>query len=109
MAKTAAVSKRGVASLKLTCVGGTCGGKLKLTAATEKKGKGKPVTLAIGSTSYALGAGKSTTVTVKLTAAGRAVLAAAASHKLVATVAVTPRTGAKSTAKVTLAAAKGPK
>jgi FG-GAP-like repeat/Abnormal spindle-like microcephaly-assoc'd, ASPM-SPD-2-Hydin len=111
LAKTAAVSKSGVATLKLSCAGGTCGGKLVLSAAVKKKGKGKgkPVTLAIGSTSYALGAGKAATVTVRLSAAARAALASAPSHKLVATIAVAPTAGAKSMAKVTLSGAKGAK
>lgn len=102
--KAATVAKNGKVALKLTCAGGTCSGKLALTIATKKKvkGKTKTVTTTIGKATYSLAAGKSKTVTVKLSAAAKKLLAAAPGHKLAAKIVVTPATGSKSTAKLTL-------
>jgi hypothetical protein len=110
LAKTATVSKSGAATLKSSCSDAPCRGKLVLTAETKKKVKGKlkTVRLKLGMTSYSLAAGKSATVTVKLSAAARAALASAPSHKLPASVAITPPTGAPSKAKVTLVALPHP-
>jgi hypothetical protein len=104
LAKTASVSKSGLAKLKLTCAG-SCTGKLALSAALKKKtkGKSKAVATKLGSTSYALGS-RSETLTVKLYAAARAALASTPSHRLAATIAITPAAGASSKAKVILIA-----
>ncbi len=102
--KTAAVAKNGKASLKLSCSGGDCSGKLTLTIATKKKvgGKTKDVALPAGSATYSLTSGQSKTVIVKLSAAAKKLLAAAPGHKVATTVTVAPSKGAKSTAKLTL-------
>lgn len=102
--KAATVAKNGKVALKLTCAGGECRGKLALTIAAKKKvkGKSKTVTTTIGKASYSLAAGKSETVTVKLSAAGLKALAAAPGDKLATKVAVSPAGDAKSTAKLTL-------
>jgi hypothetical protein len=103
LARTASVSTSGLAKLKLTCAGG-CTGKLTLSAALKKtKGKSKVVATKIGSTSYALGT-RSLTLTVGLYAAARAALASAPSHRLAATVTVSPTVGAPSKTKLTLIA-----
>jgi hypothetical protein len=104
LARTASVSKSGFAKLKLTCAG-ACTGKLALSAALKKKtkGKSKAVATKLGSTSYALGT-RSVTLSVGLYAAARAALASAPSHKLRATVAITPAVGAPSKAKLILIA-----
>jgi hypothetical protein len=102
--KTAAVAKSGKASLKLTCSGGPCSGRLALTIATKKKAKGKSkaVTVSAGGVSYSLTSGQQKTVTVKLSAAAENLLAAAPGNKLAATLTVTPSRGVRSTAKLTL-------
>jgi hypothetical protein len=103
LARTASVSKSGLAKLKLTCAG-ACTGKLTLSGALKKiKGKSKAVATKIGSTSYALGS-RSETLTVRLYAAARAALASTPSHRLAATVGVTPAAGAPSKTKLTLIA-----
>jgi hypothetical protein len=70
------VTSSGKATIKLTCTGtATCGGKLTLTAKT--KGKKKATTKTIGTSSFSIPAGKTATVTLALTATGRALLSAA--------------------------------
>jgi hypothetical protein len=107
LGKTASVSKSGLAKLKLSCAG-DCTGKLTLSAALKKtKGKSKAVATKLGSASYALGT-RSLTLSVGLYAAARAALASAPSHRLAATVTVTPTGGAPSKTKLTLIAPRHP-
>jgi hypothetical protein len=70
--------KSGKAALQISCPGpGTCSGKLTLSAKiTTGKGKNKKTkTLTIGSTSFSLKAGESTTVSVKLSGPAKSALA----------------------------------
>jgi Divergent InlB B-repeat domain len=68
---TASVSG-GKASLKLTCLGGACAGKLKLTAKVKQGKKTKKVV--IGQASFSLAAGESKTIKVKLSSAAKKML-----------------------------------
>ncbi len=72
-----AVLRTGAAPIKLTCTGhGTCAGKLTLTAKGKaKKGK-KAKTETIGTAGFSIPPGKTATVRIALTAAGRALLEA---------------------------------
>jgi len=78
-----AVQNSGAAQVKLTCVGtGTCAGKLTLMAKSKvKKSKqAKMNTVTIGTTTFSISAGKTTTVRLTLDATGRALLSAAHSR-----------------------------
>jgi len=73
------VQSGGKASVKLTCAGtSTCTGKLTLTVTSKGKGKHgkKAKAKTIGTAAFSIPAGKSGVVTIKLTAAGRALLKA---------------------------------
>lgn len=74
---------RGTAPLKISCSGGTCTGKLTLTAKVKQGKKTKVIT--VGKASFNLAAGKSATLKVKLSSAAKKILAK--SHKLKASVA----------------------
>jgi plastocyanin len=76
-------------------------------AEEEDQGKSKAVATKLGSTSYALGS-RSETLTVKIYAGARAALASTPSHRLAATVAITPAVGAPSKTKLTLIAPRDP-
>ncbi|WP_354699618.1 hypothetical protein DSM112329_05339 [Paraconexibacter sp. AEG42_29] len=134
--RSVTVSAAGVASLRLRCLGTVaCSGTASLTAttsATAKQGSAKPKprsTIAAGpraatkpsaaavkkpkrttvaSTAYSLKAGRSSTVKLKVNAAGRKLLAAATAGRLEATLTVTPRVKAARprTKAVTLKATK---
>jgi hypothetical protein len=71
-APAAVTVKNGMAPLELSCKGGACSGKLKLTAKI-KHGK-KTKKMVIGQASFSLGAGESKTVNVKLAAAAKKLL-----------------------------------
>jgi hypothetical protein len=74
------VQSSGKGSVKLTCTGmAACSGKLTLTVTVKpKQGKqAKARTKAIGSAAFSIPPSKSETVTIALTAAGRALLKAA--------------------------------
>lgn len=108
LARTASVSTKGLVSLKVSCVGGPCQGKVTLTVPTKKKVKGKakvkPRTLS--SARYALGADASGAVALKLPAAALRQLLAARGRKLAVTALVVPTSGARARAKLTLVAPK---
>ena len=72
-----AVPRHGAVALKLTCTGtGACEGKLTLTAkGTARKGK-RAKTEMIATGSFSVAPGHTATVTITLTAAGRALLKA---------------------------------
>jgi hypothetical protein len=73
------VHSGGKASVKLTCAGTTtCAGKLTLTVPSKGKGKHakKAKAETIGSAAFSIPAGKAATVTLPVTAAGRALLKA---------------------------------
>jgi hypothetical protein len=73
-----AVESDGIALVTLGCKRGeNCGGKLTLSAQTTSKTKGKKKrTLTIGTAGFSIAAGMTTTVKVKLSAAGRGLLRA---------------------------------
>jgi len=106
LARTAPVSAKGFASLKLTCAGAPCKGKLTLTTSTKKKGKARSTTLSTGS--YALKAGASKPLALKLSAPGLRRLRAAPGRKLTVTVTIIPTTAPKLTTKLTLVGSKRP-
>jgi hypothetical protein len=68
----------GEAAVKLRCTGaGTCRGKLTLTVKVRgKNGKRRSKTAAIGTATFSISAGKTTTVKLTLNATGRALLSA---------------------------------
>jgi hypothetical protein len=73
------VHSGGKASVKLTCTGtASCTGKLTLTITSKGRGKHgkKAKTETIGMAAFSIPAGKTGVVTIKLTAAGRALLQA---------------------------------
>lgn len=108
LARTASVSAKGQAALKLTCNGADCAGRLTLTASAKKKVKGKtkirPVKL--GSVRYSVGRGITKTVTLKLSAAGLRALDAAPGRRLAAKAAIAPDGGSASTVKLMLTGAR---
>jgi hypothetical protein len=76
-AASIAVQLNGTALVKLACVGHeSCRGKLALTVTRTSKAKGRKRShvVTIGTVRFAIAAGRTTTVKLKLTAAGRALL-----------------------------------
>lgn len=68
------VGVSGRVRLTLTCAGpGACSGRLRLTARVRSRGRLRTVTV-LGATRYAVAGGRRSTRSVRLTAAGRAVL-----------------------------------
>jgi Carboxypeptidase regulatory-like domain len=101
------------ARVPLACASATCAGRIELTGQIVVKSKGKKKTkkktVVLGKSSYSLAAGKSATVSVHLTAAGKSALAAAKGHKLSAKAGVTVTGGVTVKKSVTLSqAAKKP-
>lgn len=90
----------GRVALKLSCTGAagaTCSGRVTLTTKTKQRGKTKTIT--IGSATVSLRAGGTKTVSVKLSAAGKRLLAKSKHHKLKATLAGPSRLSASLTLK----------
>ena len=108
---TIEAQRSGAAGIKLTCTGtGTCTGKLSLTAKrTTKRGKKTHTNIqAIGRATFAISAGKTTTIKIMLNATGRVLLSAAHGH-LNATLTIlksSPPPAATQTASVHLALQK---
>jgi streptogramin lyase len=96
IARRAEVSKSGVASLKLTCRGGACAGRVSLLLTRTQLVKvhhklvRKRRTQTLGSAPYNLGAGHSATVKIRLTRAGRSAVAAAPGKGLAVVVKLQP-------------------
>jgi Carboxypeptidase regulatory-like domain len=76
----------GSARVPVACANAACAGTIELTGQIAVKGKGKKKakkqTVVLGKGSYSLAAGKSATIVVRLTAAGKNALAKAKGHKL---------------------------
>jgi len=74
------VEQNGAATVKLACVGGTsCSGKLTLQVkqfAKRKRGRRASRNITIGTASYAIAAGATANVTIRLNGTGRALLSA---------------------------------
>jgi hypothetical protein len=106
------VSSKGVAALSVSCSGATCVGRLTLTASVKTKVKRKvnghlktvtkTKTLVLGSASYSLAAGDSTTLSIALSKSDVKLLDAASGHKLKAVTSALPSTGVAVTQTVTL-------
>lgn len=109
------VSSKGVAVVSVSCSGAsgaTCVGRLTLTASVKTKVKRKvdghlktatkTTTLTLGSASYSLAAGHSTTLPVELSKSDVKLLEAASGHKLKAVASAQPSTGVAVTQTVTL-------
>jgi hypothetical protein len=97
----ATVSVKGVASVSVSCQGGTCSGTLKLTF--TPKGKHKAVT--VGSVRYTISAGKKTTLSISLSKGAKTALRRG-KCKLKVKATATPTSGKSETATVTLTEAK---
>jgi hypothetical protein len=103
---SASVSASGVASIRVGCRGARgqrCAGRLTLTAVLGPK-RSRPVT--IGSGGYRVATGRSGTVEVKLTAAGRSAFLAATRHRLKVTATARPTAGGKASRTVMLIPAR---
>jgi protocatechuate 3,4-dioxygenase beta subunit len=78
---TITVQGSGEAAVKLSCASTvTCSGKLTLVAKTKGKGKKKAKAETIGTASFSIPAGKTVTVKLTLSGAGKALLGAAHGH-----------------------------
>ncbi|HUN78629.1 MAG TPA: carboxypeptidase regulatory-like domain-containing protein [Solirubrobacteraceae bacterium] len=84
---------RGLAHISIACAKAACAGSVELTytapAPRRHHHGAKPTTLPLGRASYKLDPGDRTTVLVRLSAAGRRLLAHARHHRLPATLLVT--------------------
>ena len=103
----------GSARVPLACANATCAGTIEMTGQVAVKSKGKKKakkkTVVLVKGSYSLAAGKSATVSVHLTAAGKSALATAKGHKLPGKAGVTVSGGVTVKKSVTLKqAAKKP-
>jgi hypothetical protein len=78
------IQRDGTALIKLACSGNAggpgCAGKLTLSTQAASRGKRRSHTVMIASTGFSIAAGKTTTVPVKLSSTGRALLGAAHGH-----------------------------
>jgi hypothetical protein len=76
----------GSARVPIACANAACAGTIELTGQIAVKSKGKKKakkkTVVLGKGSYSLAAGKSATIVVRLSAAGKSALAKAKGHKL---------------------------
>jgi Carboxypeptidase regulatory-like domain len=76
----------GAARVPIACANAACAGTIELTGQIAVKGKdkkkAKKKTVVLGKGSYSLAAGKSATIVVRLSAAGKSALAKAKGHKL---------------------------
>lgn len=85
--------KAGKVGIRLACIGGfRCKGTLTLRAGATR----------IGSAHYSIAAGKTSTVTLRLNAAGKSKLAASANHRLETTGTATVVGAKKATRAITL-------
>jgi hypothetical protein len=88
LSSTRIVVSGGSARVPLLCTNASCAGTIELTqqvVVKQRKGKktiSKKKTVVLAKGSYALAAGKSATIAVRLTPAGRSALAKAKGHKL---------------------------
>ena len=93
VSSTKIVVSGGSARVSVACANATCAGTIELTGQIAVKGKGrkktKKKTVVLAKGSYSLAAGKSATITVRLTAAGNSALAKARRHRLSGKVSVT--------------------
>ncbi|MGO9792037.1 MAG: hypothetical protein ACLP8S_21800 [Solirubrobacteraceae bacterium] len=108
---SAKVSSSGVAGVSLSCSGAAgeiCAGRLTLTVSVKTKIERhtktiiETTTVTLGSTNYSLAAGKTTTLSVKLSKPGLKLLDATSDNELTAKAWATPRTGSTVTEIVTL-------
>jgi hypothetical protein len=95
------VSSKGVASVTISCRGGSCSGKLTLTFVPKHGHK----VVTAGSVTYTVSAGKSKTLKIKLSKAAKSALTGGKGTLKVKATAI-PSKGKKKTAKVTLTEAK---
>ncbi len=108
VASKAAVTGNGVASVKLSCKGGPCTGRLSLLLIRKQKVRvrhklvTKRQTLTIGSASFKLAASRSETLKIKLTRTGRLATAAASGGGLSVTAKVRPSSGKSRSSSVSL-------
>jgi streptogramin lyase len=109
VAKSAKVSSKGVASVKISCSkAGPCSGKLVLELVRKERVKvhgktvEKSVTTAIGSAKYKLAARKSKTFSIKLSRSGVTAVTAAARHKLSVAAKLEPAKGKAHSSSVSL-------
>jgi Carboxypeptidase regulatory-like domain len=98
------------ARVPIACANATCAGTIELTGQIAVKGKGKKKakkkTVVLAKGSYSLAAGKSATIAVHLSAAGKSALAKAKRHKLSATAVVSVAGGTTAKKSIVLAAKK---
>jgi hypothetical protein len=97
----ASVSVKGVASVSVSCQGGSCSGTLKLSFTP----KGKHKAVSVGSVRYTISAGKTKTLSISLSKAAKTALKRA-KGKLKVTATAAPTSGKSETATVTLTQAK---
>jgi carboxypeptidase family protein len=99
----------GSARVPIACANAACAGAIELTGQIAVKGKGKKKakkkTVVLGKGSYSLAAGKSATIVVRLSAAGKSALAKAKGHKLSGKAGVTVTGGVTVTKPVVLSEA----
>jgi len=86
VSKAKIVVSGGAARVPIACANAACAGSIELTGQIAVKGKGKKKakkkTVVLGKGTYSLAAGKSATIVVRLSAAGKSALAKAKGHKL---------------------------
>jgi hypothetical protein len=104
----------GAARVPIACATATCTGTIELTGQVTVKGHGKgkhktkskKKTVVLGKSAYSLAAGKSTTLVVRLTGAGKSALGKARGHRLAAKLLASVVGGASVTKPVVLSQAK---
>jgi hypothetical protein len=104
----------GAARVPVACASATCTGTIELTQQVTVKGHGKgkhrtkskKKTVVLGKVSYTLAAGKSTTLVVRLTGAGKSALGKAKGHRLSAKLLASVTGGAPVLKPVVLSEAK---
>jgi hypothetical protein len=107
VARSAKVSRKGIASVKVSCAGppgATCTGRLSLSLVVIKHHKRK--TVGFGSARYTVATGRSHTLGVRLSGSGKKLLKHAHKHKLVVSATARPTGGNAKTSNLTLAASK---
>jgi hypothetical protein len=115
LSSTKLVVSGGSARVPIACANAACKGTIELTAQVvvkHRKGKkttSKKTTVVLAKGSYSLAAGKTATIVLELTAAGKSTLAQAKSHKLSATASVTVTGGKTANGSVLLSESAPPK
>ena len=93
VSKAKIVVSGGAARVPIACANAACAGTIELTGQIAVKSKGKKKakkkTVVLGKGSYSLAAGKSATIVVRLSGAGKSALAKAKGHRLSGKAAVT--------------------